>query len=127
METTPSRAKARVVIELQPDGTLRVEHYVNGARSVENLERGFEMQVIREILAQADARAEREYRAAIAAKEAAQLALHRRVWRNLATDPHYGTQFANKVVGTDVPYRGKKSAEREARVPGAVYATPDMF
>jgi hypothetical protein len=41
---------ARVVIELNPDGTLTMEHYTNGARSRTPLPRGIELSEIKETL-----------------------------------------------------------------------------
>jgi hypothetical protein len=47
---TPSQAKARVIIELQPDGTLVMETYTNGMRERTALQVGYEMHEMQEAL-----------------------------------------------------------------------------
>jgi hypothetical protein len=92
----PPRLLPRVVIEQQPDGSLVMESYINGARHRELINKGFEAFEIREALAV-------QASAIIAAQERklAQLAeetrnLHNRVWRTTAE--RHGIGFANRTV-----------------------------
>jgi hypothetical protein len=92
-----SSLRPRLIVELQPDNTLRVETVINGQRHQECLWPGDEIYTIRSILQDMkraiDAEAERK--AALRAAE--ENSRHRRVWRNVAAD--HGELFANKTVG----------------------------
>lgn len=98
----------RVIIELQADGTLMVESYVNGMRSKLPLTFGFEAFEIREALAhikrQRAAYAQQQAEKALAAEKAR----HGQVWRYVAEN--HGIGFANRTVN------GVKSLKRNAKV-----------
>lgn len=96
---TPSR----VIIEHNADGSMTLEHYINGARTKETLLEGIELLQIREAFAAQD----NAIKAAAARKAEQQLekerALHRRVWFNTAYGVDrirgQGEGFANKFIG----------------------------
>jgi hypothetical protein len=111
--------KPRLIVEQQSDGTLTIEYYINGARSKETLNRGFELYDIVEALAmqrnamqrQAEAKAERDAHA--------ERQRHRQVWQYVAEN--HGVGFANKTVGG-----GPKKYAAEPQ-PGAVVTSTDLL
>lgn len=105
---TETQSPPRVIIELQPDGSLMVESYVNGSRTKLPLTFGFEAFEIREALAHIK-RQRAEYAKLQAEKAvAAEKARHGQVWRYVAEN--HGIGFANRTVN------GVKSLKRNAKV-----------
>jgi HD superfamily phosphodiesterase len=104
-------------VELQPDGSLRVETVINGQRLQEPLSDGYEIITIRAILhdMKRSIDAEKERKAAILAAE--ENSRHRRVWRNVAAD--HGELFANKTVG--------RVASKTTLKPDMELATEDLL
>lgn len=108
MSETKTTPRPRIIVELQTDGTLIAECYLNGSRLRENLNRGFELFEIKEMLVRIDnnikSAAERKAEA-LAEKEKAR---HGTVWRYVAEN--HGVGFANRTVN------GVNSLKRNAKV-----------
>jgi hypothetical protein len=107
-ETTTPAPKPRVIVELQPDGTLVMEYYTNGQRSRDTLTLGFEAFEIKDQL-----RNQAQHLATAAERKAAALAeaasrRHNQAWRYVATN--HGIEFANRTVN------GVNSSKLNARV-----------
>lgn len=103
--TDRASALPRVIIELQPDGSMILEQYINGARSrdqvwsIEGIKWALDIQQ-RSIMAQAE-RNEAKRLAEIESR-------HNRVYKWTAES--HGVQFANRVIN------GKSSTKLRARV-----------
>jgi hypothetical protein len=87
----------RIVVELQPDGTLDAIYFTNGAQTRDKLVPGFESFGVRDILLRVDGARKREAQRLAERKAREQENLHRRVWTQTATD--HGVPFANKTIG----------------------------
>lgn len=106
--TTETQSLPRVIIELQVDGSLMVESYVNGMRSKLPLNFGFEAFEIREALAHIKRQRAEYAKQQIEKAEAAAKARHGQVWRYVAEG--HGIGFANRTVN------GVSSLKRNAKV-----------
>lgn len=126
METTPgTKPKPRIILEMQPDGTLIVESYTNGARSRETLYRGFEMVAIMDELNRQKTLIESAAERKAVEQERREAALHRRVWHGVAggtsTSRGHGVAFANKTVGP------LSRTPKEPKPAPISYATADLL
>jgi hypothetical protein len=119
--------KPRIVIELQDDGTLMAEFYVNGARCREYITRGLEAQDLRNYLAVAadQLAATRKREAETEAAQAA--ALHRRNYFYAAHARHLGVECADRVITRPAGVRTAKPAAGAAGSPKAIPADESVL
>jgi hypothetical protein len=116
--TAPARAP-RVIVELAPDGTWIIEHYINGARSRIHVPRGMEAIEVRDCLAEQRRDIERQAAAAAERKAREEASRHSRVYNTARVD--HGTYFADRFIGKgNIPPSGAangtaSSAERKAK------------
>ena len=115
--------KPRLIVEMQPDGSLSVETIINGARLQEPLTDGYEIVTIRQILGDMRRAIEAEAARKTALREAEENARHRKVWRNVAYgidgSRGHGSAFADKTVG--------KISATQKLTPDTVLATEDLL
>ncbi len=96
---TSEIARPRLVMEMQDDGTIVAEIYLNGQRQRVALTRGMEGMQARELLSRVVNDRQRQAERALAKREAEELSRHRRVWTHCAEAPGQGVGFANRVIG----------------------------
>ena len=104
----PAQPKPRIIVELQPDGSLVMESYVDGNRKRLELQLGFEAFEIKEELRTIARRNLAQAERKAAAKREMENKRHSQVWRYVAEN--HGVGFANRTVN------GTKSSKLHAKV-----------
>lgn len=94
--TTAPPPKPRVIVEQQPDGTLVCEYYINGARSRDVLNLGFEAFEIKEALRTQAKAIAKQIERELEKKREEEHNRHNRVWQGVARN--HGIGFANRTV-----------------------------
>jgi len=101
------KAVGRVVIEMTASGVLYIEQYINGQRQRTMLDRGQEHWQIIDALHEQRRRAKTDAERKQAAREAASVARHNRVFNH--ANQNHGFEFAVTRIGGKIPL-GYKSA-----------------
>ena len=104
-------APPRLVLELQPDGSLIAEFWLAGSRERRPISLDCEIFDIREALNDIKRRQRSEHELAAERERKAQIARHNRVWLHAAESHGQGPEWADKVIGP---------REREAPQGGAL-------
>jgi hypothetical protein len=111
----PTYTKPRIVIELQDDGALVMEQWLNGSRRRTPIDRGWEVFQIKAMLDDQKAQLERDRAHKVAQQTQAAVDLHRKVYFH--TRYNHGEAFADRTVGK--PRTVRQSHPAAVPVPGS--------
>lgn len=103
---TSPPAIGRVVIEIDFDGTLRMEQYINGQRQRTTLDRGNEWWEVVDALKDQQRRAIADAERKTEQNEHAARLRHNRVW--IDAEQKFGTKFALDKIKGEIPNRFRK-------------------